>query len=124
MARQQQELPTMQTASGDETIDKLAVNFKQLSKKRKRAQDAEILAREDLEKAMKLKKLTVYEVKEHDLLVTLSTSEKVKVTDMDETAAPAPDDAEGDDDEIEMAGEGEQKARKKKPKNGEAPAEA
>lgn len=119
--RKQGELEGMQTPSGDETIDKLAVNFKQLSKKRKRAQDAEILAREDLEKAMKLKKLTVYEVKEHDLLVTLSTSEKVKVTDMDEVAAPTPDD--DSDDEIEMADAKEQRAKKKKAPNG-TPAEA
>jgi hypothetical protein len=123
MSRKQQELPTLETPSGDSELDKLAVNFKQLSKKRKRAQDAELLAREDLEKAMKQKKITSYEVKEHELLVTLTSTEKVKVVEMEEEAA-VPEGDEPDDDEIEMADAKEQKAKKKKAPSTDAPAEA
>jgi hypothetical protein len=124
MPKRQGELEGMQTPEGDPELDKLAVNFKQHSKKRKRAQDAEMEARELLERAMKDKGLKVYRVDEHDLLVTLSTSEKVKVEEVDELSAPAPDDDEPDDDEIEMADAKEQKAKKKKGQSTEAPAEA
>lgn len=122
MARKQTELPGMQTPEGDKELDAAAVNLKQLSKKRKRAQDAEIEGRAILERLMKDRKLQIYRVTEHDLLVTMSISEKVKVEEEDETA-PAPD-VEGDDDEIEMADEKEQKAKKKKAPSSEAPAEA
>lgn len=119
--RKQGELKGMETPSGDKDLDAAAVNCKQLSKKRKRAQDAEIEGFAILTRMVKDKGLTRYVNKEAGLEVLVTIKEKVVVNEIEETAAPPEVDDEPDTEEAEP---GEQRARKKKAPSNGTPAEA
>lgn len=111
--RRQGELAGMETPSGDKELDALAVNCKQLSKKRKRAQDAEVEGFDLLEAKLREKKISRYVNEEAGLEVLITITEKVKVNEIEEVKAePAADDGEPEPEEAE---EGAQRAAKKRP---------
>lgn len=117
MSRKQKELAGMETASAIPELDAAAERFKDLSKKRKRAQDAELEAREIVVHLMRSNKLTVYEDRDADLIVTLTPGkETVKVEELDiaeERKANAKDDDEGEEPDAAALAKLEGKASKK-----------
>lgn len=95
MAKRQKELEGFERPNSIPELDAAAENFKSASKRRKNAQDKEIEARAVVIQLMKDNKLTVYEDRDADLIVTLSAgADKVSVEELHEKAK-----VEDDDDE-------------------------
>lgn len=86
MTKRQSEIPGTERPNSIPELDAAAEKFKTSSKKRKRAQDAEIEDRETVITIMKKHELTVYEDRDADLIVTLSSKDTVKVADLNEDA--------------------------------------
>lgn len=85
MPKRQSEIPGTERPNSIPELDAAAEKFKASSKKRKRAQDAEIADRETVISLMRKNDLAVYEDRDADLIVTLSSKDTVRVEDLNES---------------------------------------
>ncbi len=87
MAKKQSELEGFERPNSIPELDAAAEKFKSASKRRKTAQESEIEARALVIQLMKANKLTIYEDRDADLVVTLvQGDDKVKVEELFEKA--------------------------------------
>lgn len=85
MAKRQAEIPGTERPNSIPELDAAMEKFKASSKRRKRAQDTEIEDHESCIQLMHKHNLNVYENRDADLIITLSTKDTVKVEDLNES---------------------------------------
>lgn len=95
--KRQAEIPGTERPNNIPELDAAAEKFKASSKRRKNAQDKELEDRAVVIQLMKDNKLTVYEDRDADLIVTLvAGADKVKVDELHEKAEEESDEDDGE----------------------------
>lgn len=103
--RKQLEVPGTEMPNSIPELDAAVEKFKEASRRRKRAQDAEIAARDSVVECMKKHSLSVYEDLAAELVATLSVKETVRVEELGDNESNFESDADEESTPMHVAGD-------------------